>query len=122
MTLETIHKYLKFISDECDRHLRDGEVNYDEINQLSIELERFIKKVNESDLSNEIKFQINELSFETDNKKTRKSCIRSFLSSLLQINESSTEISYYTTQSWRKEDLKKLRGDASNISLKLKMK
>ena len=122
MTLETIHKYLKYISNECDRHLRDKEVSYDEINQLSIELERFIDMVNESELSKETKSLINKLSFKTDNKDIRKSWIKNLINSLLLNDESPTNISYYNTQKSRTEDLKRLKNNVSNLSLKLKMK
>ena len=122
LTLETIHKYLKYFSNECDRHLRDKEVSYDEINQLSIELERFINMVNKSELSKETKYQINKLSFETDNKDIRKSWIKSLINSLLLNTESPTEISYYNTQKSRIDDLKKMKNDVSNLSLKLKIK
>lgn len=121
MTLDTVHKYLKYISNECDRHLKDKEVSYDEINQLSIELERFINLVNESEFSKETKYQINKLSFETDNKNIRKSWIKSLINSLILNKESPTNISYYNTQKSRIEDLKKLKNDVSDLSLKLRM-
>ena len=124
LTLEAVHKYLKYISNECDRHLRDKKVSvsYDEINQLSIELERFINMVNESELSKETKSLINKLSFETDNKDIRKSWLKSIINSLLLNDESPTNISYYNIQKSRIEDLKKLKNDVSNLSLKLKIK
>ena len=119
--METIHKYLKYISNECDRHLRDKEVSYDEINQLSIELERFINMINESELPKETKSQINKLSFKTDNKDIRKSWFKSLINSLLLNDESPTNISYYNIQKNRTKDIKKLKNDVSNLSLKLKM-
>ena len=61
MSVLTCTKYLNFIAAECDRHLADGEVTVDKLLALKIELSRFLKQIEKSDISAEIKSKIMDL-------------------------------------------------------------
>ena len=61
MNIETCYKYFEFLNSECDRYLKDHTITEDEISQMKIEFDRFLKKVNESDLPTEIKNKITNL-------------------------------------------------------------
>lgn len=61
MNIETCYKYFEFLNTECDRYLRDGKIEEDEIHQLKIELDKFLKEVMNSQLPLEIKAKIADL-------------------------------------------------------------
>lgn len=61
MNIETCIKYLDFVSGECNRYLKDGNVSDDELVNFIIELERFKEKCINSILPEELKLKISEL-------------------------------------------------------------
>lgn len=61
MDIETCHKYFVFLNAECDRHLRDGTVDEQEMASIKIEFDRFIKTIEGSDLPSWLKMKIAEL-------------------------------------------------------------
>lgn len=61
MNIETCYKYFEFLNFECDRYLEDSKIEEDEIHQLKIELDKFLKEANNSDLPLEIKTKIADL-------------------------------------------------------------
>ena len=66
MNIETCYKYFEFLNKECDRYLRDGKIEEDEIHQLKIELDRFIQETKASDLPHELIDKINALNLDFD--------------------------------------------------------
>lgn len=75
MDIETTKKFLAFITIECDRHLRDGNVSDDELNQLFIELQRFQNKVENSSIPPGLKAEILDLEFNYDSKNVRRGAL-----------------------------------------------
>lgn len=61
MNIETCYKYFEFLNIECDRYLKDSKIEEDEIHQLKIELDKFLKEASNSDLPLEIKTKIADL-------------------------------------------------------------
>jgi hypothetical protein len=61
MNIETCYKYFEFLNIECDRYLKDRTIEEDEIHQLKIELDKFLKEAINSDLPLEIKTKIADL-------------------------------------------------------------
>lgn len=61
MTIEKCYKYFEFLNIECDKYLKDGIIEEDEINQLKIELERFKIEATNSDLPLPLKSKIETL-------------------------------------------------------------
>lgn len=72
MNIETCYKYFEFLNLECDRYLKDDEITDDEMNQLKIELDKFIVDANSSDLPLELKCIINELKLDYVYKTRRE--------------------------------------------------
>ncbi len=64
MNIETCYKYVEFLNIECDRYLKDRKIDENEIHQLKIELDKFLKEVNKSDLPVEIKNKMANLKLE----------------------------------------------------------
>lgn len=63
MKKETLIKYLEFLKTECLRHQNDKIITDDEVNQLKIEIIRFIKLIKESLLSEKVKIEISKIDF-----------------------------------------------------------
>ncbi len=61
MDINTCIKYLDFVSQECDRHQKDGQISDDSLSQLIIEFQRFQVKVEKSELPENIKKQVSEI-------------------------------------------------------------
>ena len=61
MKEETLIKYLEFLKNESLRHQNDKIITKDEINQLQIEVTRFLEKVEESLFSKEVNFKYQKL-------------------------------------------------------------
>jgi hypothetical protein len=54
LDIETCYKYFVFLNTECERYLRDKKIEEEEIANLKIEFDRFIKKALISDLPKEL--------------------------------------------------------------------
>ncbi|MFT5213632.1 MAG: hypothetical protein ACI9WV_001354, partial [Patiriisocius sp.] len=63
MKEETLIKYLEFLKIESKRHQNDTIITDDELNQLKIEIQKFIVEVHASLLSKEIKNEIKNIDF-----------------------------------------------------------
>ena len=72
MNIETCYKYFQFLNTECDRYLQDGEITDEEMQQLKIEFDRFIKDANDSDLPSELKNKIKILKLDYVYKSRRE--------------------------------------------------
>lgn len=72
MNIETCYKYFEFLNTECDRYLKDGEITDEEMHQLKIEFDKFIKEVNDSDLPAELKNKIKDLKLDYVYKSRRE--------------------------------------------------
>ncbi|WP_341220228.1 hypothetical protein [Polaribacter atrinae] len=72
MNEETLIKYLDFLQIESKRHQNDKIITDDELNQLKIEINRFIQKVEQSLFSKEIKFIISQIDFNLDEENHNK--------------------------------------------------
>ncbi|MCH2231784.1 MAG: hypothetical protein MK105_15730 [Crocinitomicaceae bacterium] len=72
MNIDTCYKYFVFLNTECDRYLEDGEITDEEMHQLKIEFDKFIKEAYESDLPSELKNKIGKLSLKFEYKATRE--------------------------------------------------
>ena len=66
MKEETLIKYLEFLKNESLRHQNDKTITKDEINQLQIEVTRFLEKVEESSFSKEVNLEISKIDFNLD--------------------------------------------------------
>jgi len=66
MREETLLKYLEFLKIECLRHQNNQIITDDEINQLNIEITRFINKVKKSAFSKEINLETAKIDFNLD--------------------------------------------------------
>lgn len=78
MTEETLIKYLEFLKTECLRHQNDKIITDDEINQLQIEITRFIDKVKESLFSEDVKLEISKIDFNLDEENHNHSKLKIF--------------------------------------------
>ena len=78
MTEETLIKYLEFLKTECLRHQNDKIITDDEINQLEIEISRFIKKVKENVFSEEVKLEISKIDFNLNEENHNHSKFKIF--------------------------------------------
>jgi hypothetical protein len=63
MKKETLIKYLEFLKIESKRHQNNTIITDDELNQLKIEIQKFIVKVHAYLLSKEIKDEIKNIDF-----------------------------------------------------------
>jgi hypothetical protein len=72
MKEETLIKYLEFIKKECIRYQNDKIITDDEIYLFTIEIDRFLKKVETSKFSNDVKKVIFELDFNLDEENHHK--------------------------------------------------
>lgn len=74
MDIQTCYKYIVFLNTECERYLEDDEITDEELLDLKIEFDKFIKEVEVSDLPSELKNKITELSlsfkFKTNSQYT----------------------------------------------------
>ncbi len=78
MTEETLIKYLEFLKTECLRHQNDKIITDDEINQLQIELQNFINRIDKSSFSKEIKLEISKIDFDLDEENHNHSKFKVF--------------------------------------------
>ncbi|MFQ3305036.1 MAG: hypothetical protein ACI9JT_000662 [Polaribacter sp.] len=73
MKEETLIKYLEFLKIESKRHQNDTIITDDELNQLKIEIQKFIVEVHASLLSKEIKNEIKNIDFNLHEENHHKS-------------------------------------------------
>ena len=119
MEINTAKKYLNFVSDECERHLLDGNVSDDELNQLIIEFNRFRERITESNLPEEIKKEIRELTFDYNVNKVKRSSFLIILSIL-----TFGTVGYLLAskrQSNRIRTLENLQQSVSSLEFKIKL-
>lgn len=114
MELETCIKYLNFVSHECERHLRDGQVSDEELIQLIIEFQRFQDKTRNSQLPDEIKVKISDIKLNYTLKGVERGNWY-FIAALLTFGAWAGLISL-RKQSKRKRTLNDLKFDTSRLS------
>ena len=66
MTEETLIKYLEFLKTECLRYSYDKNISDDEINQLQIEIKRFLQKLTINSFPEDVKSEISNIDFDLD--------------------------------------------------------
>lgn len=72
MNTDLIIKYLEFLKKECLRYQNDKRITEDEIHLFTIEIDRFLKKVENSLLSDEIKQIVLNIDFDLDDENHHK--------------------------------------------------
>lgn len=58
MDKKTLIKYLEFLKNECLRHQNDKHITDDEMNQLKVEINKFIERLEVSSLDDTIKTNV----------------------------------------------------------------
>ncbi len=119
MNTETCINYLDFVSQECEKHLRDGQVTDDELINLLIEFQRFQSEIKQSMLPEEIKNRIVEIKLDfsiTSVERSNWYLIAAFLTIgswaiLIQMRK----------QSKRKQALNWLKFDTARLSSFIKL-
>ncbi len=119
MNIPTSIKYLDFVSAECERHLRDGKVTDDELNQLIIEFTRFQGKVKESDLPEELKTEIEVIQFDYTFKKVKRNSLILIITILTF--GAWGYILAERRQSERKNALNELKQNASSLAFRVRL-
>jgi hypothetical protein len=119
MDIQTTIKYLDFVSKECERHLMDGNVSDDELNQLIIEFQRFQNKIKESNIPEELKSEIQGFKFDYNSKKVKRS-ILILIVSILTFGSWGYLIEM-KRQKKRKETLEDLKRNSSTLGFKIKL-
>ena len=119
MTIETCIKYLDYVANECDRHLRDGRVTDDELINLSVEIQRFKEQCITSDLPEEIRSKIAGITMKYTVEKVERSTWFIFVA--FATFGVWAGIINHRQQSKRKETLKQIQFDASRLASHLRM-
>lgn len=114
MDVETCIKYLDFVSTECERHLRDGEVTDDELINLIIEFQRFQNKTMLSELPEEIRSKISDIKLDYTIKGVERGNLY-FVAAFLSFGAWASIISM-RKQAKRKETLELLKFDTSRLA------
>jgi len=119
MDIETCIKYLNYVSEECDRHMRNGQVTDEELKHLIIELQRFKDKSAESSMPDEIKSKISDIEL----KYTLKGVERGYWGLALAIITFGAWAIFLhmRKQANRKHTLKLIKFDTSRLSSFIKM-
>lgn len=115
MTEEIMYKYLNFLKYECTRHSNDNYIKDDEINQLEIEIEKFLKELKSSSISNQMKSAILKLDFNLNENNHHKS---KYLWLKLLGGFFGKE---FSKQSNRENRFEKLSNDIDNLIIELKL-
>jgi len=119
MDIETCLNYLNFVSKECERHLEDGHISDDELNQFIVEFERFQNKCKESNLPLSIKTKVNQIKL--DYRLDREVRIDdSLIIAFLTLGIWGCIISY-RNQIKRKQTLNDIRGYSSGLITDIKI-
>ena len=119
MDIPTAIKYLDFVAIECERHLKDENVSNDELNQLIIEYQRFIERVNNSDLPIELKNEIAEFKFDYTTNKIKMGTLFLIITIL-----TFGSWSYFLNRkmlSKRKQTLEELKQVSSTLGFKIRL-
>lgn len=114
MNTETCINYLDYVSHECDRHLRDGQVTDDALVNLIIEFQRFQDKTKHSELSEDIKNKISEIKLEYSITGVERG--NWYLIAALLTFGSWAMLIHLRKQAKRKQSLSLLKFDASRLS------
>jgi Na+/phosphate symporter len=72
MKEETLIRYLEFLKIESKRHQNDKIITDDELNQLEIEIRKFMIRVETASLSKELKNEIKNIDFNLDAENHNK--------------------------------------------------
>lgn len=107
-------KYLQFLKKECLRHQNDEIITDDEKNQLQIEINNFLLKLESSILPNNIKDEVLKIDFNLSEENHNKSKFKwlNFIGGFLGRETK--------TQANRKHRFKKLYNDLDTTLFKIK--
>ncbi|TNE70825.1 MAG: hypothetical protein EP333_09855 [Bacteroidetes bacterium] len=119
MNIETSIRYLDFVSQECERHLRDGQVTDDELVNLIIEFQRFQESVNASNLPEEIKSKISQIELNYSIQRVERGTYYMIVAVLTL--GSWAIILHMIKQARRKQILNGIKFDASRLSSHIKL-
>lgn len=72
MDIETCSKYLQFLTNECDKYLKDLDISDDELLSMGTEIQRFKKQCNESNLPLNLLEKINKIDFKYNRSDLQK--------------------------------------------------
>lgn len=114
MDISTSIKYLNYVSQECERLLRDGQVTDEELMHLIIEFERFQNQVRESVLPEELKSKVSEIKLNYTLKGVERG--KWFIVAAFLTFGAWAIIIHMRKQSNRKQTLKDLKFDTSRLS------
>src|SRR5690606_13888309 len=112
--IETCIKYLDYVAEECERHLKDGKVTDDELVNFIIELERFKEQCLNSQLPEEIKSKISELHISYTIKGVERGTW--YLIAAFATLGSWAILIHMRQQSKRKQILNEIKFDTSRLS------
>lgn len=119
MDLSTCSKYLVFLKDECDKHLKDLSVTDDELLSLSIELERFKEKCKSSQLPENLMQKINAINFEYSKSANQKNKL--FLLFAILTFGIFGYILHYQQKAKKEASLLNLKNQISGLPMYIKM-
>ncbi|PHR42443.1 MAG: hypothetical protein COA32_17490 [Fluviicola sp.] len=114
MDIQTCIKYLDFVSQECERYLRDGRVSDEELINLIIEMKRFKEKSENSNLPTELKSKISDLKLDYTVQRVERGSWY-ILAAFASFGAWSVLI-HFRQQSKRKQTLSEISFDASRLS------
>lgn len=119
MNTQTCIKYLDYVSLECDKRLKDGQVSDDELVNLIVEFQRFQEKIQQSELPDEIKEKVLAIKLNYSMKGVARS--QWFLIAAFLSFGSWAIIMHFRKQSKRKQALNLLKFDASRLASFLRL-
>jgi hypothetical protein len=119
MNKETCIKYLDYVSQECEKYLRDSQVTDDELVNLIIEFQRFQDKTLQSQLPEEIKNKIAEIKLDFSIKQVERG--NWYLIAAFLTFGSWAIFIHMRKQAKRKEALNMMKFDVSRLSTFIKL-
>jgi len=119
MEIETCIKYLDYVSEECNRHLKDGQVTDDELVHFIIELDRFKDKCVSSQLPDELNSKILDLKISYTIKGVERGTW--YLIAAFATFGSWAILIHMRQQSKRKQILNEIKFDTSRLSSYIKL-
>jgi hypothetical protein len=120
MTEDLFYKYLNFITIEVDRYVKDRYVNDDELLSFSVEIANFKDRVKKSNLGNELKKMVDELTYNYTYKKIKRSAAFNFIM-WIGIGSLISYLYDQRKQDNRLSDLQQLKSQANSIIMHMKM-
>ncbi len=115
MDINTCIKYLDFVSEECNRHSKDGRLSDDELVNFIIELDRFKEKCRiSSQLPSELRQKIEELNINYTIKGVERGAW--YLIAAFATFGSWAGVIHMRQQSKRKQILDEIKFDTSRLS------